>query len=104
MLSFNIETPKGAQERLASKFRQLRTLRNLSRKSLATMSGVSEPSIKRFERTGNISLQSLLRLADVLGALSEFLELFEPPVATSLDEIEQREKHLIKTSRSRGRL
>lgn len=104
MLSFNIDTPKDVQAKIASKFRQLRTFRKLTRKTLATMSGVTESSIKRFERTGDISLYSLLRLADVLGALAEFLELFVPPVASSLDEIERRENHLTKPSRSRGRL
>ena len=38
----------------------------------ATRSGVSLGSLKRFERTGQISLESLLKLAFVLECLGDF--------------------------------
>ena len=45
---------------------------NLSQKSLSERSGVSFGVIKKFERTGKISLESLLKLALTLGALKDF--------------------------------
>lgn len=45
---------------------------------LAERSGVSLGSLKRFEQTGKISFESLLRLAHILGRLEEFEVLFSP--------------------------
>ncbi len=103
MLSFDLGTPKDKQALLARKFRELRVYRDLTRETLATMSGVPEPSIKRFELTGEISLRSLLRLAHALGAIDEFDQLFPLPIARSLDEIEKQEKQKATSKRKRGR-
>jgi hypothetical protein len=43
---------------------------------LSQRSGVSLGSIKRFERTGEIALSSLLKLAMVLGYENDFNNLF----------------------------
>ena len=67
------------------------------------MSGVPEPSIKRFELSGEISLRSMLLLAHVLGAMDEFDLLFALPIARSLDEIEKQEKQRSGPARKRGR-
>jgi transcriptional regulator with XRE-family HTH domain len=90
------------QRRVAQKFKNLRLLRDLSRRTLAEQSGVAESSIKHFETLGEISLKSLLRLALVLEALDQFSTLFEPPVARSLEEIEKRDRIGI-AARKRGR-
>lgn len=103
MLSINLDSPKDKQDNLARKFRDLRVYRDLTRETLATMSGVPEPSIKRFELTGEISLRSMLRLAHALGAMDEFDQLFPLPVAKSLDEIEKQEKQRSGPKRKRGR-
>ena len=47
-------------------------------------------TLKLFERTGRISLERLLRIASALDSLAEFENLFAPPPARSLDEIEAR--------------
>lgn len=44
----------------------MRLAQNLRRKTLALRSGVSESSVKRFELTGDISLDSLIRISNVL--------------------------------------
>lgn len=103
MLSINLGTPKEKQGKLAEKFRELRVYRDFTRETLATMSGVPEPSIKRFELTGEISLRSLLRLAHALGAIDEFDQLFPLPIARSLDEIEKQEMQRSASKRKRGR-
>lgn len=61
---------------VSSRFRGARKNIKMSQATLARRSGVSLGSIKRFERTGEISLSSLLKLALVLGYESDFNNLF----------------------------
>ena len=70
--------PKDILNDTAQKHRALRKQRKLSQAELAERSGVSLGSLKRFERTGQISFESLLKLAHILGRLPEFEKLFEP--------------------------
>jgi transcriptional regulator with XRE-family HTH domain len=51
---------------------------NWTQKDLAERSGVSYGSIKRFEQCGQISFESLLKIAEVLGRLNEFETLILP--------------------------
>lgn len=46
---------------------------------LAEKSDVSYGSIKRFERTGHISFESLLKISESLGKLPEFESILIPP-------------------------
>lgn len=57
---------------LAGRFKARRLAMNLSQEGLATRSGVSWGSLKRFERTGLIALDSLLMIALVLDCLGDF--------------------------------
>lgn len=61
---------------VSTRFRNARKTVKMSQATLAERSGVSLGSIKRFERTGEISLSSLLKLALVLGYESDFNNLF----------------------------
>ncbi|MCF6332796.1 MAG: hypothetical protein L3J11_05880 [Draconibacterium sp.] len=45
---------------------------------MAERSGVSLGSLKRFENTEKISLESLLKLAHLLGRLKDFKNVFQP--------------------------
>ncbi|HEY3738453.1 MAG TPA: helix-turn-helix transcriptional regulator [Bryobacteraceae bacterium] len=76
---------------------------NLTQEGLAQRSGVSWGSLKRFERTGLISLDALLKLALVLDCLSDFDSVCMtdrgPLAATTLDEILQTPKQ-----RRKGRI
>ena len=70
--------PSDVIKETASKHRQLRKQLRLSQAQLAEKSGVSLGSLKQFEQTGKISFASLLKLAHVLGRLSDFEDLFIP--------------------------
>jgi transcriptional regulator with XRE-family HTH domain len=88
------------QKVIAEQARALRLELNLSQQTLSKKSGVSYSSLKKFEQTGQISLESLLKLAVVLGAMDNFKALFAPaPLASalSLDELIETDK------RKRGR-
>jgi transcriptional regulator with XRE-family HTH domain len=70
-------TPYETGLNLAQKHRALRKRLNISQKEMAERSGVSLGSLKRFEHTGKISLESLLKLAHLLGRLTDFGKLLE---------------------------
>jgi transcriptional regulator with XRE-family HTH domain len=90
-LSIQLKTPQDVQHEIAGRFKARRLALNLSQEGLAARSGVSWGSVKRFERTGLIALDSLLKIALVLGCLSDFDRLGAPDdrsfAAKSLDEI-----------------
>jgi transcriptional regulator with XRE-family HTH domain len=81
---------------VAKRAKTMRLAQNLSQKSMAARSGVSEASLKRFEHTGEISFASLLKISTVLGCLDDFAALFAPRETVSIDEI-------VKKRRIRGR-
>ena len=68
-------TPFEVSKGLAKRFRTIRKQLKLSQKEMAERSGVSLGSLKRFENTGKISLESLLKLMHLLGRLNEFDQL-----------------------------
>jgi transcriptional regulator with XRE-family HTH domain len=72
MLSMELKTPKDVQRELAGRFRARRLSMNLTQEGLAARSGVTWSSLKRFEHTGLISLDALLKLAMVLNCLGDF--------------------------------
>ncbi len=89
ILSIVLKLPQEIQLELAQRAKALRKAHGLSQSQLAEKSGVSFGSIKRFERSGKISLESLLKIAFVLDALASFEQLFPPKpfMPGSLDEI-----------------
>ena len=77
MLSFLPPTPSDMMETLKTKFRQRRKALGYTQPELSERSGVSLGSLKRFESSGHISLESLLKLALVLECLGDFSSLCE---------------------------
>jgi hypothetical protein len=69
---------------------------NLTQEGLAARSGVSWSSLKRFERTGLVAFDALLRLALVLGCLGDFdqvcANLGQSLASQSLDELLSKPK------------
>ena len=57
---------------------ELRKEKNLTQMDLAEKSGVSYGSIKRFEQSGKISFEALLKIAEALDRLDEFDALLFP--------------------------
>ena len=86
-------------EYIKSSLRNTRLGKNLTQEGLAERSGVSLGTLKKFESTGHISLESLLKLCLALDLLDSFENLFnkkEQP--KSLDDILSQDK-----TRKRGR-
>lgn len=80
----NVLTVQAAENNLKERFKKRRKEKGLSQRKIATLSGVSYSSVRRFEDKGEISLRSLLELARVLGLLEEFNVLFSRPIITDL--------------------
>lgn len=71
-----LKTPQEVLRDIAQKAREKRLTLNLSQEGLCLRSGVSLGSLKRFEATGQISLESLLKVGHALNCLSDFEALF----------------------------
>jgi len=88
-----LKLPKEIMLDLALKVRKLRKQKRFSREELSKRSGVSYSSIRRFEETGKISLESLLQIAMVLNRLDDFEKLFEvKDIPESIDDLFKNDK------------
>ncbi len=72
-----VRTEQAILKDLVMRVKARRKELKISQKDLASQTGISYGSIKRFEQTGEISFVSLLRIARVLNSLDEFDELFK---------------------------
>ena len=95
MLSF--KSPADLARQVSQQARIRRVATNLSRETLSAKSGVSAASIRRFETTGAISFEALLKLAQVLDCMDAFEGLFPSKEIVSLADITAK-------PRLRGRL
>ena len=87
MISLYQKTWKEINNEVASNVQKLRKRKKISQKELAERSGVSLGSLKRFEQTGEISLQSLTKIAIALRAEDELESLFTSANFESIEEI-----------------
>ncbi len=79
--------PSDILKSTAQNVAELRKELNWTQKDLVDKSGVSYGSIKRFERFGKISFESLLKIAEALNRLDEFETLFLPKGEKRLEKL-----------------
>ena len=65
----------------------MRKRKKITQKLLAARSGVSLGSLKRFEQSGEISLQSLTKIAIALDVENELEDLFNNVPFASIEEV-----------------
>jgi transcriptional regulator with XRE-family HTH domain len=70
-------TPKNAQEKIAEQIKTLRKAAGFTQAELAKRAQCSLGSYKRFESTGLIAFDALLRIAFVLKRLDPMITIFE---------------------------
>ena len=88
------DTPIDVTKRLADRLKKIRKRRKITQQQLAARSNVSYASLRVFERTGKISLESFVKIAMELGVIQEIDDLFTKPVYTSIEEvINEREQN-----------
>ena len=74
----------GTVYELVKREKAARKKKKLTQRQLAERTGVSYGSIRRFEQTGEISLFSLVKIANALDCLEDFNELFKKPPVTDI--------------------
>ena len=87
MEQFVWETAEELDQKLAQRVRNIRRRRSISQEKLASMSGVSLGSVKRFETSGQISLISLTRIAIALDLADELRNLFMQAPYKDIQEV-----------------
>lgn len=86
----SMKSPFEIAKEIAKKAQKKRLELNLSQKTLSEKSGVSYGTLKKFEQKGQISLESLLKIALALGEMDQFEHLFaktDDKLPTSLDDL-----------------
>ena len=84
---FNSRTPNNIAKELVEKIKQHRKKLKISQAQLATKSGVSLGSIKRFESKYEISLNSFIKLLIALNLEKDLENLFTQKNYNSIDEV-----------------
>lgn len=87
MEGFIWETAEELDLKLAQRVRNIRKRRSMSQEKLASMSGVSYGSVKRFESTGQISLLSLTKIAMALDIADELRNIFSQVPYRDIKEV-----------------
>lgn len=88
MNPFSIDkNPTDILKELAQRTRTLRKEIKMSQCELAQRANVSLGSYKRFESSGHISLDSLLKIAFILGKLDDFETVFQSNNKTSIEKL-----------------
>jgi len=100
--SLQLATPEEVERQLATRLRALRLQRNWKQSTLAERSGVSLPTVRRYELCGRTTLKNLLRLCHALGRLDEFAELLAPAPATSIADLDAMTLGAESSRRRRG--
>ena len=85
----DIATPQSVILSLKERVKKRRKALKITQKKLAEKSGVSYASVRRFENTGEISLLSLINIADVLGCIEDFNMLFHINIITNLKDFSE---------------
>lgn len=93
-------SPREVAAQISQSVRERRLEQGLTREALALRAGVSADTVKRLEGSGRSTLDTLLRLAFVLGSLGDFERLFASTRPTTLAELETRGT---RQARRRGR-
>jgi transcriptional regulator with XRE-family HTH domain len=82
-----ISTEQSIKQELVTRFKKRRKESKLTQRDLSVRSGVSYGSIRRFELSGDISLQALLKLSRVLGCLDDFKEVFNKQITFNIKDM-----------------
>lgn len=82
-----MKTPKDVNNDVVKRMKARRKEQKLTQAELSRRADVSLGSLKRFEQTGNISLNSLIKIAFVLGCQEDFDGLFAKKGYSSIQEV-----------------
>ena len=76
MTDIELITPIDVMQKTAQRAKALRLAQNITQQELADKVGIAIGTVKRFEKSGEIQFNHLLRIALVLGRLEDFSSIF----------------------------
>ena len=76
MTDIDLIAPPDVMQRMAQRAKALRLAQNITQQELADKVGIAVGTVKRFEKSGEIQFNHLLRIALVLGRLEDFSSIF----------------------------
>lgn len=76
-MTFNLSIPSEIQATLVQRLRIHRLAQSLSQAQLASMAGLSLGAVRKFERDGQSTLETFIRVVQTLGLVQELDTLFE---------------------------
>ncbi len=89
-MEYIFRTPIEVMRGVAERAKKLRLDKNITQTDLAQRAGIAVGTLKRFERTGEIQFNHLLRVMLVLGRLDEFDNLIvQNPAPASLFDLKE---------------
>ena len=87
-IDFSLTSPIDVMISVAQRAKALRLEQNITQQELADKVGIAIGTVKRFEKSGEIQFNHLLRIALVLGRLEDFFDIFaQADVPDSLYEL-----------------
>jgi transcriptional regulator with XRE-family HTH domain len=101
IIQFNNETDLDICKTIADRVKSRRLELNLTQLGLAARAGVNIESYRKFERKGEISLQSLIKLAFALDSTTDFNNLFTQKQYQNLDEMLESETKIRKRGKKK---
>ena len=84
---------------VAGNVRAMRLRRNISQKDFASKVGITLPTYRRFETTGEISLRKLVEIAKFFDLAGDFKNLFTKREYSSIEEVISERKPRRRASR-----
>ncbi len=99
IIQINSVTPADISKSVASRLKSRRLELNLTQSGLAARAGVNIETYRKFERTGEISLHNLVKLAIALDVTTDFATLFAQKQYQSLSDLLEVEN----SNRKRGK-
>lgn len=90
--TINIDSPFEIAQKIADRVKQRRLELNLTQKEFAKRAGVGYDVYRKFENTGEITLNNLLLCAVTLNETSAFTRLFTEVKYTNLNDVLNEKK------------
>lgn len=92
MLPLSLMAPGDVARGIAARARARRVALGLTQQEIAERSGINIWTLRRFEASGKLAFDALIRLAIVLDAIEGFGALFPEPEFHSIEEVIDRPK------------
>jgi len=92
IIQIETKSPNEICSLIAEKVKKRRLELNLTQEGLSSRADINLSTFRKFERTGEISLKSLVKIAFVLNSEDDLIQLFSQIQYNSIDDVLQGNK------------